>query len=85
MATYEEKMEKAKRAMLSEAQRLCEEYGLRPDQILALMAYTTGAAIAYQDQRTMTHEMVWDLVLTNIRVGNEAAVAQLSSAGGTMQ
>lgn len=83
--TTKEKMERAKRSMLSEAQRLCEDYDLRPDQILELMAYTTGAAIAYQDQRVMTHEMIWDLVLTSIRIGNEAAVAQLSSAGGTMQ
>ena len=51
-------------------------------ELLALLAHTTGACIAYQDQRAMTAEQAMELVFRNIEAGNAEALAEVMSAGG---
>lgn len=52
-------------------------------EILAILAYTVGQAIAMQDQKTVTHEMIWELIGSNIEAGNAAVIEELvgKSAG----
>ena len=52
-------------------------------EILAVLSYTVGQVIAMQDQRTVTHEMIWELVGANIESGNAAVIDELAgkSAG----
>lgn len=47
-------------------------------EILAVLSYTVGQAIAMQDQRTVTHEMIWELVGANIEAGNAAVIDELA-------
>ena len=53
-------------------------------EILAVLAYTVGQTIAMQEQRTVTHDMIWDLVGANIEAGNAAVIKELAEkAEGT--
>lgn len=56
---------------------------LPQDRILALCAYTLGQIIALQDQRKYTSEMVMQMVSANIQAGNQHAIEQVASAGGS--
>jgi hypothetical protein len=47
-------------------------------EILAVLAYSVGQAIAMQDQRTVTHEMIWNLVGANIEAGNAMVINELA-------
>lgn len=47
-------------------------------EILAIMAYTVGQTIAMQDQKTVTHEMIWELVGSNIEAGNAHVINELA-------
>jgi hypothetical protein len=47
-------------------------------EILAILSYTVGQTIAMQDQRTITHEMIWELVGANIEAGNAAVINELA-------
>jgi hypothetical protein len=58
---------------------------LQGDAMLALAAYLTGQIVAFQDQRKMSPEQAMRLVTANLQLGNDAAVADLMSAGGTVQ
>ena len=58
---------------------------LQADAMLALSAYLTGQIVAFQDQRKMSPEQAMHLVTANLQLGNDAAVADLMSAGGTVQ
>ena len=53
-----------------------------PD-LLAILAHSTGACIAYQDQQTMTPDQAMDLVLKNIQAGNFEALSEVLKADGT--
>lgn len=46
-------------------------------EILAILAYTLGQVIAMQDQRTVTKEMIWELVGANIEAGNAMVINEL--------
>ena len=46
-------------------------------EVLAILSYTVGQAIAMQDQRTVTKEMIWELVGANIEAGNAQAITEL--------
>lgn len=56
---------------------------LPQDRILALCAYTLGQIIAMQDQRKYTSEMVMQMVSANIQAGNQHAIEEVSTAGGS--
>lgn len=47
-------------------------------EILAILAYTVGQTIAMQDQRTVTHDMIWELVGANIEAGNAYVINELA-------
>ncbi len=47
-------------------------------EILAVLAYSVGQVIAMQDQRTVTHEMIWELVGANIEAGNAMVIDELA-------
>ena len=53
------------------------------EEILAIYAYTMGQLIAMQDQRRFTSAMVMQLVSDNIEAGNQDAIREVASAGGT--
>lgn len=74
-------------AMRNELIAVMRKYGgkLRSDEVLALAAYTVGQLIALQDQRTVTPAMAMELVASNIEAGNQHALAEVKSAGGTQQ
>ena len=54
------------------------KHGLSSMEILAVLSYTVGQTIAMQDQRTITHEMIWELVGANIEAGNAAVINDLA-------
>lgn len=45
-----------------------------PVDVLAVLAYSTGAAAAMQDARRLTAENVSDIISENIQQGNRAAI-----------
>lgn len=47
-------------------------------EILAVLAYTVGQAIAMQDQKTVTHDMIWELIGANIEAGNAMVIEELA-------
>lgn len=58
---------------------------LQGDAMLAVAAFLTGQIVAFQDERKMTPEQAMRLVTANLQLGNDAAVADLMSASGTVQ
>jgi len=46
-------------------------------ELLCLLAHTTGACIAWHDQRKLTPERCMDFVAKNIEAGNRDAMAEL--------
>lgn len=56
---------------------------LRADELLAIAAYFVGQLVALQDQRTMTSAMAMEIVVQNIEAGNQHAMHEVLSAGGT--
>ena len=58
---------------------------LEGDAMLAVSAFLTGQIVAFQDQRKMSPEQAMRLVTINLQLGNDAAVADVMSAGGTVQ
>jgi hypothetical protein len=58
---------------------------LTPDtseRVLAIAAQITGVVLALQDQRKMTLEMAWDLILANVEIGNQRVIANLHETKG---
>ena len=47
-------------------------------EIVAILSYTLGQCIAMQDQRTVTKEMIWELVGANIEQGNAMVIDELA-------
>lgn len=47
-------------------------------EIVAILSYTLGQCIAMQDQRTVTKEMIWELVGANIEKGNAMVIDELA-------
>lgn len=48
---------------------------LGSDRMLAVLAYTVGQLLAFQDQRTMTPAKAMALISSNIEQGNADAIA----------
>ena len=85
MPEREKKLMEAKAALSAELRKWCDECGLTARDALALCAYMTGVAIAMQDQRTTTPELVMEIVDRNIEAGNAAVIAQLNNVLGRAQ
>lgn len=84
-AEREKRLTAAKLEMSREMARISDRLDMSREEVLALCAFLTGAAIATQDQRKMTPEQAMEVVNRNIIAGNETALALLRSAGGTAQ
>lgn len=54
------------------------KHNLSGMEILAILSYTVGQAIAMQDQRSVTNDMIWKLVGENIEAGNAYVISELS-------
>ena len=65
--------------------RLLNKHGAKIDaaEMLAIAANMIGKLIALQDQRTMTKDRALELVIRNLELGNEQAVAQMNNPAGT--
>jgi hypothetical protein len=53
-----------------------------PERVLAIAAQVVGQVIALQDQRTMTNERVWQIVLANIEAGNQGVIDRIHNTKG---
>lgn len=69
------------RAMRDDLLAVIRKHGAKLEavEILALAAHLVGQLIALQDQRTMTRDMVMQIVGANIEQGNQEAVGKLTS------
>jgi len=79
----ERKLMAAKVYMATELKTWCDRFDLTGPELLGLLAHMTGAAIAFQDQRTVSREFALEIVMKNIEAGNDAAVEEVRSAGGS--
>ena len=68
------RLEKFRSRLVAEMKKIADREGLSSEEVLALCAHTTGAAIALQDQRTITPERTMEIVKANIEIGNREAV-----------
>ena len=66
-------------------ENLLRQFGDRIDaqQMLAIASHAVGRLIALQDQRTMTKDMALQVVIQNIEVGNQEAIAKLTDSKGS--
>ncbi len=73
----EKKLMEAKADLAGQMKVWCDKHALTSDEALALCAYMTGAAIANQDQRSMTRDMAMQIVIANIEAGNQRVIDEL--------
>lgn len=73
-----ERIEKVKRRLLHTIQVELKNGDISGPDMLALLAFITGSAIAMQDSKVMTSELCLKLVSNNIEAGNAAAIAQVA-------
>lgn len=52
------------------------------EEMLAIAANMLGKLLAFQDQRTMTRERGLEIIIQNIEVGNQQAIAEVSNSRG---
>lgn len=78
----EQQLMEAKADMVLQLKAWCERHNLTASEVLALLAFMTGAAIAHQDQRKMTPANAMEVVSANIEAGNAAAIASVAAACG---
>lgn len=50
---------------------------LTAPEVLAITAQLVGILIALQDQRKFTHEIIMSMIVNNIEVGNQSAIAMV--------
>jgi hypothetical protein len=53
------------------------------EEVLAVGANMLGKLLAYQDQRTMTRERAMEIIIHNIEMGNQQAIAEVMNSRGT--
>lgn len=53
------------------------------EEVLAVGANMLGKLLAYQDQRTMTRERAMEIIIQNIELGNQQAIAEVMNSRGT--
>ncbi len=54
-----------------------------PERFLAIASQVVGQVIALQDQRRMTHDMIWRVVSANIEAGNRSVIENLHNTKGS--
>ena len=52
-------------------------------EMLAIAANMLGKLLAYQDQRNLTSAAAMEIVIQNIQMGNQQAVAEVMKSQGT--
>jgi sulfur transfer protein SufE len=52
------------------------------EEMLAIGANMLGKLLAYQDQRTMTRERGLEIIIQNIEMGNQQAIAEVMNSKG---
>jgi hypothetical protein len=52
------------------------------EEMLAIGANLLGKLLAYQDQRTMTRERGLEIIIQNIELGNQQALAEVMNSRG---
>ena len=73
-------LEKLRRKMLASISDDVVENAVSKSELLALLAYTTGQCIAFQDQTKWNSDEVLTFVTLNITSGNKAAIEDLAKA-----
>ncbi|MEL6959822.1 MAG: hypothetical protein AAGL89_12810 [Pseudomonadota bacterium] len=73
---------KAKKRLLGAVQSELMRQDITALELLAVIAHTTGACIAYQDRNTVKDDQALELVWENIRQGNAEALAEVMSVSG---
>ena len=65
--------------------RLLNKHAAKIDaqEMLAIAANMLGKLVALQDQRIMTKDMAMEIVIRNLELGNQQAIAQMNSPVGT--
>lgn len=54
-----------------------------PERALAIASQVVGQVLALQDKRKMTKEMAFDVMLSNIEMGNQQVIGNLHQTKGT--
>jgi sulfur transfer protein SufE len=52
------------------------------EEMLAIGANMLGKLLAFQDQRTMTRERGLEIIIQNIELGNQQAIAEVMNSRG---
>ena len=76
-----EPLRRLRERLMRELRRAAAEEGVSDADLLALLAFETGALLACQDPRILMAEEGVDLVWRNIAAGNLAARSVISSEG----
>lgn len=53
------------------------------EEVLAVGANMLGKLLAFQDQRTTTHARAMQIIIHNIELGNQQAVAEVMNSKGS--
>lgn len=72
-----EKLKNSKKALLSEIRKAAKERELSDIELLALLAWLTGAIAAYQSDTDFSEETVREIIVSNIGLGNLAAATKI--------
>jgi len=79
----EKKLMKAKKALSRKLNKWSQRHNMTDAEVLAVLAFMVGAAIALQDQGTMTKERALDIVTKNIEIGNQSALSEILNTKGS--
>lgn len=77
-----EPLRRLRERLKHELRRAAAEEGVSDADLLALLAFETGALLACQDPRVLMAEEGVDLVWRNIAAGNLAALTRIRSGPG---
>lgn len=78
----ERRLKKVRDRLMNSVRTELQRGDVTAPELLSIMAHTTGACLAMQDQLTMTPDQGMDLIARNIEAGNREAIAEVMSAGG---
>lgn len=72
-------------ALYQELVAVLKKHGatLTPEELLAIGANMVGKLIAMQDQRVTSPERAMNIVMENIKLGNEQAIAAVMNTRGS--
>ena len=75
-----DKHEAFRQEMMSVVLRHTNEHDLPSDEVLALTANVVGMCLALQNQNTMTKERAWEIIGSNIEIGNKTAIDNIQNS-----